>query len=98
MQNSRLAFALLVIGFTLPRDIRAQDSEGFSWKMGPVDIGPGRSAKLIFANPFCPNQLMKIDATLAITDLSGQVLQLRASGSDPVPARKRAIVGCNESI
>ena len=66
--------------------------------MGPVDVNPGTTAKLIFANPFCSNPLTKLDVTLAITDLTGQVIQMHPPGSQSAPARKRAIVNCNEAI
>ncbi len=65
--------------------------------MGPVDLSPGQTAKLTFANPFCSNPGLKIDATVAITDLSGQVVQMRSTGTS-TPARKRTIINCNESI
>src|SRR5579859_6235579 len=53
---------------------------------------------MIFANPFCANPDTQLDVTLALTDLTGKVLQVRAQGNDTSPARTRKIVNCNESI
>ena len=97
----RFASGALLLAFGLAQSAHGQD-EGFSWKMGPVDLNPGQTAKLIFANPFCSNPLMKLDVTLAVTDLTGKVVQVRAPGAAPnaptTPARKRAILNCDESI
>ena len=97
-QQHRIVYGALFLGLLIGHAAHGQDTEGFSWKMGPVDVTPGQTAKLIFANPFCPNPLMKIDVTLAITDLTGQIVQVYPVGSEPAPAKKRAIVNCNESI
>ncbi len=75
----------------------AQNTE-FSWRFGPVDLNQGQTAKFIFANPFCPNSTLQLDITLAITDLSGKVVQLRTQGGQSTPARKEAVINCNESI
>lgn len=98
MARQHRAFIAVFLGLLAGNAARGQDGEGFSWKMGPVDLSPGQSAKLVFANPFCSNPLMKLDVTIAITDLTGQVAQMRAPGSDAAPAKKRAIISCNESI
>ena len=98
MPRSSWTFKALFLALLAGAAAHAQESEGFSWKMGPVDLNPGRTAKLIFANPFCPNPLMKLDVTLAITDLSGQIIQMRSQGSEAAPAKKRAIVNCDEAI
>ena len=94
--NQRVACAALVLGLSLAH---AQDTtDGFSWKMGPVDLTAGQTAKVVFANPFCSNPLLKIDVTLAITDLAGNYVQVRGTGTQTTPAKKHAIVSCNESI
>ena len=98
LQRCHIARDMLFLGLLFGSAAFAQDSDGFSWKMGPVDVNPGQIAKLIFANPFCPNPLMKLDVTLAITDLTGQIVQVHPADSQPTPAKKRAIVNCNESI
>ena len=98
LQQHRITSRILLLGLAFGYAVYAQDADGFSWKMGPVDLNAGRIAKLTFANPFCSNPLLKIDVTLAFTDLSGKVLQVSSPGADPAPARKRGIVSCNESI
>ncbi|MCC6364234.1 MAG: hypothetical protein IT165_11970 [Bryobacterales bacterium] len=99
-QQCRIAWKPIFLAFAMvAAACGGQDNtgtEGFSWKMGPVDVSSGQTAKLIFANPFCSNPSLKLDVTLAITDLTGQIVQTR--GATPAPVKKRAIVNCNESI
>lgn len=88
----------MLLSACLAPEARAQGTE-FSWRMGPVDLAPGQTAKLTFANPFCLDQRTELDITLALTDLSGKVLQLREYGSaQPAVAKKRAIVKCDEAL
>jgi hypothetical protein len=87
--------ALVIALLTLPA-AHAQNTE-FSWRFGPVDLSQGQTVKLVFANPFCTNPNTQLDVTLAITDLSGKVVQLRSQGVRTA-AKKRAIVACDESI
>jgi hypothetical protein len=75
----------------------AQNTD-FSWRFGPVDLTQGQNAKFIFANPFCPNPAMQMDVTLALTDLSGKILQVRTQGNQTAAAKKRAIVACDDAI
>ena len=75
----------------------AQNTD-FSWRFGPVDLNQGQTAKFIFANLFCPNPNTQLDVTLALTDLSGKIVQVRNQGNQTAPASKRAIVNCNESL
>ena len=97
LQQRRFVWGTLILCLALAEAAYGQGTE-FSWKMGPVDVHNGQTAKLVFANPFCANPLTKLDVTVAITDLTGQIVQVRVPGSQPTVARKEAIVNCNDSI
>jgi hypothetical protein len=75
----------------------AQNTD-FSWRFGPVDLPQGQTPKFTFANPFCSSPATQLDITLALTDLSGKVLQVRAQGDQTAAAKKHAIVACNDAI
>ena len=96
--SKRIRIACGVLFAALLSPAHGQNTE-FSWRFGPVDLGRGHSAKFIFANPFCPNPAMQLDVTLALTDLTGKIVQVHTGeGSQTTQAKKRAIVNCNESI
>lgn len=64
-----------------------------------MDVHSSQTAKLVFANPFCSNPLLKMDVTVAFTDLAGKILQT-GSGDATSPAKKRrsVILSCNDSV
>ena len=96
-KHIRIAWKAVLTALLVFPAAHAQNTE-FSWRFGPVDLNQGQTAKFVFANPFCTNPNTELDVTLAITDLSGKILQVRAQGDQAAPAKKQAIVHCNESI
>ncbi len=96
-KRTRIAIQVLVTALVLLPVARAQNTE-FSWRFGPVDLNQGQTAKVIFANPFCPLSNLQLDVTLAITDLTGKIVRVRTQDHQTTAAKKRAIVNCNDSI
>ena len=94
----RIGIGLIVAAALLALPPAHAQNTQFSWRFGPVDLSQGRTAKFIFANPFCPLSNLQLDVTLALTDLTGKVIQVRTQGNQTVLARKQAIINCNESI
>jgi hypothetical protein len=93
MCKSRLIFLLAL---SVACRAQAQDQpEGFSWTFGPVDLHPGMTAKLTFANLFCQDNPLK-EVILAFVDLTGKPVQLR--GNSPSVPKKRTLVKCGDSI
>ena len=97
LKRDPMVFGILVTVLLAVPAVHAQNTE-FSWRFGPVDLSSGQTAKFVFANPFCSNGDLQLDVTLAITDLSGHVLQVRTQGNQTTVARKEAVVACNDSI
>src|SRR5690242_18911969 len=93
----RISFPVLVAAALALPAAHAQNTN-FSWKFGPVDLSSQQTAKFTFANPFCAFTAQQLDITLALTDLSGKVIQVQGQGNQTTPARKHAVISCDTSI
>ena len=95
--RKRTWYVLLLAALLALPAAHAQNTN-FSWKFGPVDLAPPQTAKFTFANPFCAFAAQQIDITLALTDLSGKIIQVQGQGNQSTPATKHAVLNCNGSI